>query len=226
MAVKQIVTLKGQKDGISITLDENADFEEIKSSLRKKVSQGKNFFDDEEVKVTFAGRELDEYSEKILIDIISEETGTPVLKDTPRPRQARSDNRENVSAATRSLEAGNAPPPSAQHKVASYESPTSFHRSGLRSGQRIRYEGSVVIMGDANPGSEIIADGNVIVLGALKGMAHAGASGDTSCFVSALHLAPTQLRIAGTISFVPPGAAKSAPAYAYVKDGQVFIGPL
>lgn len=204
MAVKQIVTLKGQKDGISIMLDSNADFADIKESLRRKVSQGRSFFDDTGVKVSFRGRELDELGEKILADIIKEETGAEVFvaeEKLPSP----------------------APAP---QKSTRRESPTAYYYTGLRSGQRIKYEGSVVIMGDVNPGSEVIADGNVVVLGALKGMAHAGAAGDGSCFVSALLLTPTQLRIAGTISFVPPGAANSAPAYAYVKEGQVFIGPL
>ncbi|MCL1877544.1 MAG: septum site-determining protein MinC [Defluviitaleaceae bacterium] len=217
MAVKQIVTLKGQKDGINIILDEAADFEEIKESLRKKVSQGKNFFDDTGVKVFFKGRELDEYSEKILVDIIAEVTDTPVYRDIAKPPKAPPQSPPPQKLAI---------PAPTQQKSTCRESPTAYYRTGLRSGQRIRYEGSVVIMGDANPGSEIIADGNVIILGALKGLAHAGAAGDTSCFVSALLLAPTQLRIANTISVVPPGATRSAPAYAYVKEGQVFIGPL
>lgn len=212
MSTKQIVTIRGQKDGIAIFLDEEADFKKIQESLRKKVSQGRQFFDGADIKVCFKGRKLDEFSEKILIDIITKETNLDIIFV-----QA-----EDFASAAPDPKAASAP---AKH--GSKESPTIYHRGGLRSGQSIRYKGSVVVMGDVNPGSEIIADGNVVVLGALKGMAHAGASGDITCFVSALYLRPTQLRIAGTISYVPESAAgTSSAAYAYIKDGQVFIGPL
>jgi septum site-determining protein MinC len=227
MAVKQIVTLKGQKDGISIILDSDAAFEEIKESLRKKVSQGKQFFDGANTKVMFKGRELDDYSEKVLIDIITEETNLDITfvqgeGFVAPPNSQSSSNLKNEKKETPVNSSKPSEPPKSNHR----ESKTAYYQTGLRSGQRIKYNGSVVIMGDANPGSEIIADGNVIVLGALKGMAHAGASGDESCFVSALLLSPTQLRIAGTISYVPAKSTRSSAAYAYIKDGQVFIGPL
>jgi septum site-determining protein MinC len=216
MATKQIVTLKGQKDGISIILDADAPFEEIKDSLRKKVLQGKQFFDGADTKVMFKGRELDDYSEKILIDIITEETNLDITFVQG----------EGFSAPQAPPAKKEIPVPKESAKTNYIESSTAYFHTGLRSGQRIKYNGSVVVIGDANPGSEIIADGNVIVLGALKGMAHAGAAGDESCFVSALLLQPTQLRIARTISYAPDSAKSLAAAYAYIEDGQVFIGPL
>ena len=78
-----------------------------------------------------------------------------------------------------------------------------FIRRTLRSGQVVRYPGSVVIMGDVNAGAEIIAEGDVVVWGSLRGMVHAGASGDEAATVCALHLAPTQLRLAGHIARSP-----------------------
>jgi len=80
-----------------------------------------------------------------------------------------------------------------------------------------------------NPGGEIIAEGSVIVLGALKGMVHAGCGGDRSRFVFALKFAPTQLRIADTITYIPPEMFKKEMAvasYAYAEEGQIFIKQL
>jgi len=59
-------------------------------------------------------------------------------------------------------------------------------------------------------------------------MAHAGSKGDTSCFVSALVLQPTQLRIGKYITYIPAQkrGEKKQPSYAYVKDDQVFVAPL
>jgi septum site-determining protein MinC len=223
MAIKQIVTLKGQRDGIGIILDADAPFDELKDSLRKKVSQGKKFFDGANTKISFKGRDLDDFSEKVLIDIITEETNLDITFVQGEGFVAPAKDKPKTPTAP--------PPPvsSPPPRHGKRESMTAYYHGGLRSGQSIKYNGSVVIMGDVNPGSEIVADGNVVVLGALKGMAHAGASGDDTCFVSALFLHPTQLRIAGTISYVPDthkNNARSSAAYAYIKDGQVFIGPL
>ena len=70
----------------------------------------------------------------------------------------------------------------------------------VRSGQKISYRGTIVILGDVNPGSEVISTGDILVMGTLRGMAHAGAQGDTSAIVAAFRLKPTQLRIAEVIS--------------------------
>ena len=230
MAVKQTVMLKGQKGGISIILDADASFETIKDNLRRKVSMGKQFFEGADTKISFKGRVLSELDEKILVDIVQEETNLEItmvadddfMVSSQAPAQvkekAASTPLPEISALTETS------PPRHGHM----ESKTAYYQGGLRSGQSIHYKGSVVILGDVNPGSEVVADGNVVVLGALKGMAHAGASGDKSCFVSALFLKPTQLRVADIISFVPDTAStsRSGAAYAYIKDGQVFIGPL
>ena len=78
-------------------------------------------------------------------------------------------------------------------------------RRTLRSGRTVRSQGHVVVFGDVNPGAEIIAAGDVIVWGRLRGNVHAGANGDESAFVCALDMTPTQLRIAGYISISPTG---------------------
>jgi septum site-determining protein MinC len=70
----------------------------------------------------------------------------------------------------------------------------------LRSGTRIEFAGHVVVFGDVNPGAEIVAEGNVIVWGRVRGMVHAGSKGDTDAYICALDLSPTQLRIADEVS--------------------------
>jgi septum site-determining protein MinC len=74
----------------------------------------------------------------------------------------------------------------------------------LRSGNSVRYDGDVFLFGDVNPGAHISATGNVVILGALKGMAHAGVNGDETAFILALDLRSfTQLRIARHIATAP-----------------------
>ncbi|MGD2155464.1 MAG: septum site-determining protein MinC [Anaerolineales bacterium] len=94
-------------------------------------------------------------------------------------------------------------------------------RRTLRSGHSLKYPGHVVIIGDVNPGAEIIAAGDVVVWGHLRGMVHAGAEGDNNAVVCALDLSPTQLRIAGEISITPPQETVSHPEIARLIEGQV-----
>ena len=75
--------------------------------------------------------------------------------------------------------------------------PTLYLNQTLRSGQTVSYEGNILIIGDAHPGSEIVADGDITVWGILGGIAHAGAKGNVSAKVRALKLNAIQLRIAG-----------------------------
>lgn len=98
-------------------------------------------------------------------------------------------------------------------------------RRTLRSGYSLQHSGHVVLIGDANPGSEIMAGGDVVVWGHLRGMVHAGASGDENAVVCALDLSPTQLRIAQSIAITPKRRGKPRPEMARLIDGQVVAEP-
>ncbi|MBL8050575.1 MAG: septum site-determining protein MinC, partial [Anaerolineales bacterium] len=75
-----------------------------------------------------------------------------------------------------------------------------FISKTIRSGTRIEYPGNVVIVGDVNPGAEVIAEGNVVVWGRVRGVIHAGVKGNRSAFICALDLSANQLRIADEVS--------------------------
>lgn len=95
-------------------------------------------------------------------------------------------------------------------------------RETLRSGRAIHHEGDVVIIGDVNPGAEIIAGGSVIVWGRLRGLVHAGAYGDHTALICALELSPTQLRIADQIAVAPEGKRKQIqPEQAAIRSGHI-----
>ncbi len=92
----------------------------------------------------------------------------------------------------------------------------------LRSGNSVRHPGHVVVLGDVNPGAEIIAGGHIIVWGRLRGVVHAGATGDEGAFVCALHLVPTQLRIASHIATSPESGDSPQPEVALIRNGQLI----
>lgn len=104
--------------------------------------------------------------------------------------------------------------------------PTLLIRKTLRSGQHVRFYGNVVILGDVNPGAEIVAGGDIIVMGWLRGLAHAGAEGNTQAMVAAFRLNPTQIRIAHFIGRAPDKedtTLPTVPEFAEVRDGQLII---
>lgn len=98
------------------------------------------------------------------------------------------------------------------------------HRT-MRSGFKIAYHGHVVILGDVNPGAEIIASGCVIVWGRLRGTVHAGAEGDEEAVVCALELSPMQLRIASKAATTPNDEEKPQPEIACIKEDQIIAEP-
>jgi septum site-determining protein MinC len=102
---------------------------------------------------------------------------------------------------------------------------TLYHRGTLRGGRALQQLGSIVVVGDVNPGAELVATGDIVVFGALRGTAHAGAQGDEQARVFALELAPTQLRIATFIATGEDGQRKLAPEVAFVSAGRIAIGP-
>jgi len=94
----------------------------------------------------------------------------------------------------------------------------------IRSGTEIRHPGSVIIMGDLNPGSSVIADGDILIWGRLRGVAHAGAAGKQSSIVMALKLEAPQLRIASAVARVAAqGKTAPSPEIAYVKGKDIRI---
>ncbi|MBQ6607054.1 MAG: septum site-determining protein MinC [Firmicutes bacterium] len=104
--------------------------------------------------------------------------------------------------------------------------PTILYENSLRSGQRIDFDGNVVVLGDVNAGAEIVAGGHILVMGTLRGLAHAGSGGDEDATVTALTFAPTQVRIASHITRPPEEAARAAhkkPEIARVKEEGVVI---
>lgn len=100
-----------------------------------------------------------------------------------------------------------------------------FVQRTLRSGHQVHFPGHVVVLGDVNPGAEIVAGGNVIVWGRLRGTVHAGAGGQDTAVVCALDLAPTQLRIGAHIAVSPDRRGKPRPETAVIRDGQLVAEP-
>ena len=221
MVHDNIVIFKGKKDGLMIVLDKNVEFNELMEALRIKVRDAGKFFGGAKMSIVFNGRALTETEEAALLDIIVKEANLNVsFVKTEHELISQKFDRKNKNFGNGLSDIFD---PN-EHMVI-------IHKGALRSGKSIRYSGSVMVLGDVNPGSEIIAEGSIVVLGAVKGMVHAGCMGDTESFVAALNLTPIQLRIANRATYIPDEMVNKSkknqtPSYAYIEDGQIYIVPL
>jgi septum site-determining protein MinC len=134
--------------------------------------------------------------------------------------------RRQAPAATSTLaSAGVALPQTAAARAVPVGIATLYHRGTLRGGQALHNLGNLVVIGDVNPGAELVASGDIVVFGALRGVAHAGAQGDRSARVIALELAPTQLRIATLIATSDSGTRARGPEHASIVDERIVVVP-
>lgn len=189
-------------------IDENAPIETAVRQLRAKLLEAGDFFRGAAVRVDW-GRRVPTEDERDALSSTVQAFGI-CLKETPL--------REAEPPAAK-------PAPSASQRSALPVEETLFLRRTLRSGQRIDYDGNVVVMGDVNAGAVITCSGDIIVLGSLRGLAHAGAEGNDRSIVMAFRLEPTQLRIAQYISRSPDEALPrpEGPEVARVRNGVIQI---
>lgn len=213
-----IIKIKGTRDGISIAT-EPGDWSEIRTALLEHIDEQIAFLRGAQLtldvgkhalKAAELGSLRDQFSEReITLQTIFSQSAT-------------------TEASAQSLGIGiraamhlkHSPPP--LDTTIGGEAATLTQRT-VRSGHSIKFAGHVVVVGDVNPGAEIIATGNILVWGRLRGAAHAGASGNENAIVCALELAPQQLRIAEQIGDIMPQKKKLGPQVARLQDQQMLV---
>ena len=177
--MKNCITINTKKDSIVIKIDENAEQDEIMQELNQKLIELKKLYKEDDTPITVTGKvlknkEIDQIQEEIKKNI-----NVKVFFDSPRILGLHGIKKTfNKDIAT---------------------SETKFHKGALRSGQRIEFEGSLVILGDVNDGAEVIASENIVVLGALRGLAHAGAKGNNDAMIAASSIESQQIRISNVV---------------------------
>lgn len=208
------VLFRGTRDGVLVVLDDQADYETVKNRLIERLEESKTFFQGHRIILDTGSRTLGPAE---LVDLeltLSSRFGIhleKVVHNHEGHKPAEPDRQPSTAEKQPALELD--------------ERKTLLVKRTLRSGQRVGFDGNVVVLGDVNPGSEVLAAGDIIVMGALRGVVHAGASGDGSAVVAALRLAPTQLRIADRIARPPEGAATGPgrPEIARLSDDGIVV---
>lgn len=177
--MKNCISINLKKNEIIIKIAEKATWEEIENSLNKKVDELKKLYKDEKTPILVTGKTLKTKEIKDIQNIIKGKIDVKIDFDMPR--------KLGLHEITRTF----------SRDIAVSE--TKFVRTSLRSGQKIEFEGSLVILGDVNAGAEVIAEDNIVVLGALRGLAHAGAKGNKEAIIAAGVLDAPQIRISNIV---------------------------
>ncbi|ONI39552.1 hypothetical protein AN639_01810 [Candidatus Epulonipiscium fishelsonii] len=238
-----LVIFKGSRDGITIVLDQKAPFKEVIESFLTKLKDAEKFFKGAKTNIKFQGRKLSEMEKDTLVGLLGTQKVLDVsfLHDFENVKEPISTEiaiktTEEVSFEEVKLEEVNSTDkPKARSTIASSIlkadekiSSTYFHYGVLRSGQEINFEGSVLIIGDVNPGAVVKATANIIILGYLKGIAHAGINNSKKrAVIIAYGLMPMQICIHGKIADLSEEdfdlKSHVAPQIAYVLKNEIYI---
>lgn len=207
------VIIKGNKYGIVVVLSSEVPFEELKLNIADKFKESSKFFENAKMAITFEGRKLTSQEQREILDVIGENADMHIVCVMENDEEIQ--DKMKMTLEQKLMELSN--------------NTGQFYKGILRSGASLEFETSVIIIGDVNHGARVVSKGNIIVLGALKGTAFAGATGNTNSFVVALDMNPTQIRIADTIARAPdkPNKEEAKEAkIAFLEDGNIYIEPL
>lgn len=199
-ASKHHVTIKGVKDGLIFLMDDTCSFDELLEELAKKLNHTYQQF--------LAGPLIH----------VQVKLGKRYVSDEDKERL-----REKFASC------GNLLIQTIESEVAlsaeAAAASLSVIKGMIRSGQAVHQTGSVMLLGDINPGGTLSATGDIYVMGALRGAAHAGTEGDKTAIIAASQLCPTQLRIADIISRPPDewGVGTLQMEFAYVRGDAMEI---
>lgn len=209
---------KGIRNGLEIHIEENSNIGQAKNDILKKLRAGGQFFGGTTINLVFTGQTLTSMEKTEIVEAVSKEINLGNVEF--REMYINMDEASNDTTISKI---------DPEVFTGIDEGMTRFIRGTVRNGQRVFYEGNVVVIGDVNPGGEIIAGGNIVIFGILRGLAHAGATGNRDATIVCSRLQPTQIRIAALISRPPEDEDEVQPIYpeiVYVKDDMLIIEPV
>ncbi len=219
------VRVRGTQDGVRLVLPRGVPFSSVLAQVRDVLESKATFFRGAALVLDYAEREplLDEIA---ALQHLLDSRGVriqAVSADVPeyRERLLRWGLRTEAAEPPRRLRLVE---PSGEEGV---DGTATYVRRTLRSGMSVEAPGHLIVIGDVNPGALVVAGGDVLVWGVVRGTVHAGRSGDAGAVIAALRLAPTQLRIGHVVARSPDRGEQvlEAPALARVVDGQIVIEP-
>ena len=245
--MSQYVIIKHNKYGMELVLNDKIPYEELLALIIEKFQASREFFKDAKLAIAFKGRTLSQQQMLEIVDAIMENSSIHIVAIMDNNKELEEAMKKRLDAYNKDLiacmqaqesdvyvEEGYVPIQGEQSIV------SDFYIGNLRSGQVLECASSVTIVGDVNPGAKIVSEGNIVILGSLKGNAHAGVAGNDNCFIFALDMSPIQLQVGNYYAKSPDKeivkkkfgrkpkehAEGYGPKIAIAKDGNIHIEPM
>ena len=213
-SVQGYVAIKGTRNGLLLTLEPETPFGELLNALAERLAEAPGFFRGASLALDTSRRSLRGNERNQLEALLAHYQMSVMPQD--QAKTTRKDLEFTTSLPASMMGETQRDPRESDD--------TLFLRRTIRSGQAIHHQSNVVVLGDVNPGAEIIAGGDIIVWGVLRGMVHAGYPDNMKAIVCSLLLAPVQLRIAHLLSRPPEGIeVQPRPEVATIRDGQIVV---
>lgn len=222
-----LIDIKGLRDGLLVSLGAGA-WKDLQELLFSQIDERIAFFRGARLALDVGDQVLRVAELSKLRNALSERDISlwAVVSESPKTVQTA----QLLGLATRISKQRNAPVETRPRPVAKEKGETALWvQRTLRSGMAIEYAGNVVVYGDVNPGAEIVAQGNVLIWGRLRGAVHAGASlsgeikQNPGAVVCALSMKPTRLQIASEITNLQSEKISKMPQCVRLEEGQFLV---
>lgn len=224
-SVSAYIAIKGTRSGLLLTLEPETPFGDLLKALSERLAEAPAFFRGASLTVDTSRRTL-RVGERLQLEKLLahyQMSVTPFEKQVEQQQETKRTIPLYLEETQLEAPSERSSEPAAQRDPRESDD-TLFIRRTVRSGQAIHHPSNVVVLGDVNPGAEIVAGGDIIVWGVLRGMVHAGYPDNEQSVVCSLYLSPVQLRIAHLLSRPPEGfEAQPRPEVAMIRQGQIVV---
>lgn len=199
---------------MEIHMDPEVSFEVLLEHMRDRFCNSARFFQGAQMAVSFQGRSLNYTQEQAILSLISDTAGIDIVCVIDEDSGHELAYKRIVEKAVAELP----------------EREGQFYKGTLGKRQVIESDSSIVILGNVEPGASVIARGNIVVVGVLRGNVHAGAAGDRDAYIVALSMRPRSLRIgdleARRQSVYQEGITIRGPKIAAIEGTRIRLSPL
>ncbi len=229
------ISIKGTREGLTIGVGE-ADVAKILDGIQEHLQGHGAFFRGGRVALEVGSRPMDEDDLSAIVELLESHQMVlrTIVSDNPITQRACQELGLRLLSSEKPAPAPSVRERSARRRTATVSKDMTnadkavalFVRHRVRSGQVLRHTGNVTILGDVNPGAEVVAGGDIVIWGRLRGTVHAGYTSNLSAVVCALDFAPVQVRIANLVSRPEmKDSVQRGPEVACVSDNDIIVRP-
>jgi septum site-determining protein MinC len=216
--MSDLIAIRGSREGLRLQLNSVSAWHDVLQQLEQQLAERRSFFHGARLVVDVGERELaaDEIAE--MLTLMQRHGIEAEALDASRRKTRTAIRAAGMVAWSPQRHAGSEAAEPLEQPIVNGP---SFLQRTIRSGQVIQHAGNVTLVGDVNPGAQLLAGGSIVIFGRVRGLVHAGVAGDRSAQICALELLTSQVRIADAVLAMQPTDSINGPAVARIQGDQI-----